>query len=126
MSVGWYHDKVPVDSVSDMRVVQSHDFTKDLLDFCFIPLSGKYDDKNNRCHYQLDAPGVPRLPSPVASGRRVAVAVRAVGEDGEGSGSGGQMSRFISSVFFWYGKNMEKSMNIKKHERRSMKQCGWI
>lgn len=34
-------------------------------------------------------PGVPRLPSPVASGRRVAVAVRAVGEDGEGSGSGG-------------------------------------
>ena len=93
----------------------------------FHPHSGKYDDKNNSCHYyQSDAPGVPRLPSPVASGRRVAVAVRAVGEDGEGSGSGGQMSRFISSVFFWYGKNMEKSMNIKKHERRLMKQCGWI
>ena len=82
-------------------MVHSHDFTKDLPDFCcFSPHSGKYDDNSNSCYYQLDAPGVPRLPSPVASGRRVAVAVCAVGEDGEGSGSGGQISRFIRSVFF--------------------------
>ena len=33
---------------------------------------------------------------------------------------------FLFSFPFCYGKNMEKLMNIKKHERRLMKQCGWI
>ena len=50
---------------------------------------------------------MPRLPSPVASGRRVAVAVRAVGEDGEGSRSVGQI--VVVQFFFGIGK-------IKEHE----------
>ena len=113
----------------DMRVVHSHDLAKVSLDFwCFIRHSGKYNDNDNNscccccCYYQLDTSGVPRLPSPVASGRRVAVAVRAVGEDGEGSGSVGQMPGFVCSVLFlvW---------NINEHQETWMKineECDWI